>query len=173
MKQRSIVKLTYGLGLCVLLITATVQSAQLESATYLRAQHRTVLQQWLAQRSALRLATETDCANKEGLAATRQENGRNYQPYYAVGDFNGDGHEDFAVALISPAKRSNKFAIAIFNGPFNSGRASAAFFTQGVDLSSGGLVVLSGNRLVAGVFQTDDCVLLRPRGRTYAMKNCM
>lgn len=43
--------------------------------------------------------------NKEGLRATRQENGQNNQPYYEVGDFNRDGQEGFAVALINQGKR--------------------------------------------------------------------
>lgn len=149
-------------------------ASQLEPANSTRAQHREVLNQWLKTKPALRLATERDCANKEGLAATRQENGKNYQPYYAVGDFNRDGREDFAVALVNDAKRSRRFAVAIFNGPFTAGRASAPnFFTDGTDLSDGGLMWLSGNRLLAGVFQSDDCVRLLPRGRTYVMKSCL
>ena len=174
MNHRLFKEIVFGLCISFLVATATVQAAQLESASYLRAQHRAVLQQWLSSKPTLRLATEQDCVNKEGLTATRQENGQNYQPYYAVGDFNRDGQEDFAVVLINQGKRSRRFAIAIFNGPFNARRSSLPnFFTEGVDLSQGGLVVLSGNRLVAGVFQSDDCVMLRPSGRTYVMKNCL
>ncbi len=159
--------------LALFVVALTVQAAQMESAAYLRAPHRTVLQQWLTSQPTLRLATEKDCVNKEGLKATRQENGQDYQPYYVVGDFNRDGHEDFAVAAINPRKRSRKFTIAIFNGPFNTRRSSSPnFLSPGADLSDGGLVVLSGNRLVAGVFQTDNCVVLRPSGKTYVMKSC-
>ena len=158
----------------MLAITATMHAAQVASQPYLSAQHRAVVQQWLKTKPTLRLATEGDCVNTEGLVATRQENGRNYQPYYAVGDFNRDGREDFAVALINEGKRSRRFAIAIFNGPFKTGRPTAPnFFTEGADLSDGGLVVLSGHRLVAGAFQSDDCVVLRPRGKSYLMKNCL
>ena len=148
--------------------------AQVSSIGDLRAPHRTALEGWLKNRPMLRLATEKDCLNKDGLAASREEYGRDYQPYYAIADFNHDGQQDFAVALINQQKRSRRFVIAIFNGPFNQTRTSApAFFTEGIDLSDGGLVILSGNRLVAGVFQSDDCVLLRPRGRTYLMKSCL
>jgi len=175
MKYQPVVKIIPCLALCALALT--VQAAQLETASYLRAPHRTVLQQWLPGKTTLRLATEKDCVNKEGLTATRQENGQNYQPYYTVGDFNRDGQEDFAVALINQGKRSRRFAIAIFNGPFNRSNPRHAsvpvFFTEGIDLGDGGLVVLAGNRLVAGVFQTDNCVVLRPSGRRYVMKNCL
>ena len=148
--------------------------AQVSSIADLRAPHRTVLEGLLKNRPMLRLATDKDCLNKDGLAASREEYGREYQPYYAIADFNHDGQQDFAVALINQQKRSRRFAIAIFNGPFNQTRTSApAFFTEGIDLSDGGLVILSGNRLVAGVFQSDNCVVLRPRGRTYVTKSCL
>lgn len=161
-------------SLCVLCPLTINTHAQVDSVTYLRNQHRPVLAQWLRTKPTFRLATEKDCVNKEGLAATRQENGPNYQPYYAVGDFNRDGKEDFAVVLIEPGRQSRKFTIAVFNGPFTAGRnATPNFLTTGTDLSTGGLVLLTGNRLVAGVFQTDDCVVLQPRGKTYLMKSCL
>jgi hypothetical protein len=78
------------------------------------------------------------------------------------------------VALINEGRRSRRFGIAVFNGPFNASRTSAPnFFTEGTDLSDGGLVVLMANRLVAGVFQSDNCVRLIPLGKTYVMKNCL
>ena len=41
-----------------------------------------------------------------------------------------------------------------------------------MELRVGELVIQAEqNHLVAGVFQSDDCVLLRPRGRTYVTKN--
>lgn len=162
------------LTLGILLVTGKPPSAQIASAADLRAAHRATLESWLQSRPQLRLATEKDCRNLEGLAASRAEYGRDYQPYYAVGDFNRDGQQDFAVALINGQKRTRKFAIAIFNGPFNQRRPSLpAFFVEGIDLTEGGLVVLSGGRLVAGVFQSDNCVVLQPRRRTYVMKDCL
>lgn len=163
-----------SLVLGMLCVTGKPSSAQIASTADLRAPHRATVESWLQSKPRLRLAIEKDCLNIEGLAASRAEYGRDYQPYYAVGDFNRDGQQDFAVALINGQKRSRKFAIAIFNGPFNQRRPSLpAFFIEGSDLSEGGLFVLSGNRLVAGVFQSDDCVLLQPRRRTYVMKNCL
>ncbi len=47
--------------------------------------------------------------NESGLAAIRKEDNKNYQPYYAVGDFNGDGKQDFAVALVK--KRPSKWEV--------------------------------------------------------------
>lgn len=171
---RRINLVSYCLTVLIVGITAGAASGQIASTADLRPPHRTVLEHWLSSKPMLRLAIEKDCRNVEGLAASRVEYGQNYQPYYGAGDFNHDGQQDFAVALIKEQKRSRRFAIAIFNGPFSQkGTNSPAFFSEGMDLSDGGLVILPENRLVAGVFQSDDCVVLRPRGRTYVMKSCL
>lgn len=171
---RRIILISCCLAVAMLCATVKPTLAQIASTVGLREPHRATLESWLQSKPRLRLAIEKDCLNREGLAASRAEYGRDYQPYYAVGDFNRDGQQDFAIALINGQKRSRKFAIAIFNGPFNQRRPSLpAFFAEGMDLSEGGLVVLSGGRLVAGVFQSDNCVVLQPRRRTYVMKNCV
>lgn len=171
--QKILLAIMSAAALCAI-VTITPVRGQVDSATYVLASHRNLLSQWLKTRPGLRLATERDCANREGLSATRQENGASYQPYYAVGDFNRDGQPDFAVALISENRRSRRFAVAIFNGPFTASRSNTPnFLADGIDLSDGGLVWLSGNRLLAGVFQSDDCVRFIARGKTYLMKSCV
>lgn len=171
--MRKIILISFCLAMLMPAFIARATSPQIDSPD-LRAPHRTVLERWLKNKPMLRLATEKDCRNVDGLVASREEYGRDYQPYYATGDFNHDGQQDFAVALINGQKSSRRFVIAIFNGPFSQQRTSLpALFAEGIDLSDGGLVVQSGSRLVAGVFQSDDCVILRPRGRTYLMKTCL
>lgn len=171
---RKISLVLYCLTVLIVGVTVGAASSQISSTADLGPAHRATLERWLQGKPTLRLAIEKDCQNKEGLEASRQEYGRNYQPYYAVGDFNRDGQQDFAIALINNQNSSRRFAIAIFNGPFSQTRPSSpAFFAQKIELSEGGLVVRSGNRLVVGVFQSDDCVVLRPRGRTYVMKSCL
>lgn len=165
--------LSYCLTVLIVGITAGTASSQIASTADLGLLHRTAVERWLLNKPALRLATEKDCRNTEGLAASRVEYGQNYQPYYATGDFNHDGQPDFAVALVNKQKRSRKFGLAIFNGPFSQKTTSPAFFSEGMDLSDGGLVIQSGNKLLAGVFQSDDCVVLTPRGKSYLMKSCL
>ena len=148
--------------------------SQTDANASLSSEHRGVLNSWLQQKPNLRLAIESDCKNTAGLIATREEYGVAYQPYYAVGDFNRDRQQDFAVVLIDRNKRSRNYAIAIFNGPFKSQtKIVPAFFLPATDLSEGGLINRAGKPLIAGVFQSDDCVLLQPRGRTYVIKNCI
>ncbi len=159
--------------LCVLCaLPGAVKTQQKDTATaHLRPQHREVVEGWLARRPDLRLATVADCLNKDGLAATRQQFARDHHPYYAVGDFNRDRREDFAVALVNKRKRKNKFAVAIYNGHV-SRDSVPAFFEEDWDLSDGGLF---GGRdgVTAGPFESDNCVILRPRAKRYIVKNCL
>jgi hypothetical protein len=150
--------------------------SQRQTASHVRPQHKEVAEQWLtssARRANLRIASEKDCLNKSGLAATRKERGRNYHPYYAVGDFNRDGREDFAIAFVNDGRRQGKFSFAIFNGPF-SNSSVPAYIDENVDLSEMGFGYGGrGSDLLLGEFQSDYCVILKPRGKTYRGKPCL
>ena len=91
------------------------------------------VEQWLAQRSNLRLAVDGDCVCKSHLAAERAgSDSYRYHPYYHSSDFNGDKKEDFAIVLVNTQKRTAKFAIAVFNGPVRKD-SKPAFFREGFD----------------------------------------
>src|SRR4051812_46149015 len=103
---------------------------------YMNAQHRAVLQRWLKrernlrarrgeekerkekreeereeEKSArnLRVARDEDCGQcADDIARESKARGSDYHPYYAVGDFNGDGKQDFAVALIEMKEEGEK-----------------------------------------------------------------
>jgi len=146
------------------------------TASHVRPQHKEVAEQWLAssvRRAKLRIASEKDCLNKSGLAATRKDRGRNYHPYYAVGDFNRDGREDFAIAFVNDRRRQGKFSFAIFNGPF--GKSSVpAYIDENVDLSVMGFFYGGrGSDLLLGEFESDYCVIFKPLGRTYKGRPCL
>lgn len=115
-----------------------------------------------------------NCSNKEGLAITRKERGKDYHPYYAVGDFNHDRNEDFAVAFVNDRKRRNKFSMAIFNGPFTP-TSVPAYFVDNSDLSMVGFSWQQGeqNYLLQGEFQSDFCWIFKPRGKTYRLEDCL
>ena len=144
------------------------------SLSHIRLEHRAVLQGWLAHRPNLRVALERDCADRQGLAAMRRERGRKYHPYYAVGDFNDDGREDFAVTLINKSKPSQAF-IVVFNDPADRNR-SPALISDDFAVSNGGLWVGSadrGQRLIAGPFESDACLVLQPTSKGYRWKGCL
>ena len=87
------------------------------------------------------------------------------------GDFNRDKRQDFAVALIDKRKKKDKFAVAIFNGSVGK-ISSPAFFEEGWDLSDGGLSGC-GVGVIVGPFESDNCVILSPRGKKYVIKDCI
>jgi hypothetical protein len=142
----------------------------------LRPEHKAIVESWLKLRPDLRLATDADNTNKEGLASTRNGRGHNYNPYYVVGDFNGDKQEDFAVALVKKKKSQWPFVFAIFNGP--AARAIKPTFSVDADLTDGGIFYNpenppSGFRLAFGTFQTDNCVIVNPRRQSYVTRSCL
>lgn len=162
--------------LCYVLCLPLRVSGQREAASTLRPEHKTIVENWLKLRTDLRLATEADNTNKEGLAATRRDRGRNYQPYYVVGDFNGDRKEDFVVALVTRKKSQWPFVVAIFNS--SSAKATKPTFTIDADLSDGGIFFNPQNpprefRLAFGTFQSDNCVIVSPRRQSYVTRPCL
>lgn len=160
---------------CVLCNSLRV-AGQHAPGTFLRTEHRAIVEQWLKLRADLRLATDTDNLNNEGLAATRRDRGRNYQPYYVVGDFNGDRKEDFAIALVKRKKSRWPFVFAIFNGPV--ARATRPTFSVDADLHDGGIFYNPQNpprefRLAFGTFESDNCVIVLPRRQSYVTRPCL
>jgi hypothetical protein len=62
------------------------------------------------------------------LLQLRKQQG-DFQPYYAVGDINGDEQEDFAVAVLDESKTNadKQIAVVIFHGPFLPDKPNSAF----------------------------------------------
>jgi hypothetical protein len=167
---------SYIITLLMCAFSSNINAQQLNGTSQLSRQQRETLQNWLTRNPVFRIATEEDCLNKQGLAGTREEFGSGYQPYYAAGDFNHDGDDDFAVVLVDKRKKKDRYAVLIFNGTPNGDYGSTqAYFEGGYDLSEGGLFYFGygrGDRLAAGVFMSDTCIGLRARGKGYVMSAC-
>jgi hypothetical protein len=141
--------------------------------------HQRVLSAWLASHPNYRLAKDGDCDCKEQIDQMRAgwpDSGwkpvPNYHPYQVVGDFNGDGVLDFAVVLIETNRIDDqRWALAVFNGPFEGGASSPAFFEKGLKLKYEGVFFGPPRplpyRLVVGPFESDAGGLLVPDGRGY------
>jgi len=156
---------------CVLCVS-NLYAAQAGFASHLRPPHRAILQKWLAGKGDLRLATPEDGKVEEVLIRIRRERGRNYHPYYAVGDFNRDGKQDFAVVLVNRRKTAGNFAVAVFNGNFSKSKSIVpAYFNEGFE--TGDMLFKSGNRLLIGPYESDNCLILQPRGRGYVARDCL
>jgi hypothetical protein len=138
---------------------------------------RKVVTNWLEQHHEYRLATDEDCDCAEDIKNMRTGYSGNskpvpdYHPYSVVGDFNGDGVEDFAVAVIDDAKKEKNFDLLVFNGPFKQDTILPAFTASGLDLQSVGLFYGPPRpkpyRLLVGRFETDSGSLIVPHGRGY------
>jgi hypothetical protein len=153
---------------------------RIDLPSFIRPQHRAILQEWLSNKSGWRPATIDDAlagetkVGREFLMGEIQSNGGNYQPYYAVADFNRDGNEDFAIIVINKSRGNTKLAVAIFNGPFGGNQnATPAFYSEKV--SGGDWLFWAtgdrfGNRLLVGPPSSDASYAIRPRGRTYVVQ---
>ena len=167
--------------LFVMTVGVSAQKAEAQKSempVYVSKAHRAVLQEWLARNPQMRVATDKDCGQcLVEIEAQSKANGAVYHPYYAVGDFNGDGKEDFAVALIEskPVKKRlyEKFAVAVFNGPFKGSarKHTPAFLRGDLNLRDGGIffgpTTPQPKKLFIGLFGSDAGLTLVPEGKSY------
>ena len=139
-------------------------------------QHQEVLSRWLKTKPQFRLANELQDADKEGVAFYRQDWGKGFNPYYAVGDFNRDRRKDFAVLVVDSRKSAEEgFAIAIFNAPFNK-KSRPNYFESGYEGVSRCFIAydqMVRGRLFLGIYEADSiCVTFYPKGQRYVYKDC-
>ena len=88
---------------------------------FIRASQVETIRAWLDAHSQYRLAVDDDCRCAEDIEDLRQGDGGawkpqpDYHPYYATGDFDGDGFDDAAI-VVSPRGGGNKVSVVIFFG---------------------------------------------------------
>jgi hypothetical protein len=143
---------------------------------HLKPEHRAVLKAWLKDKPYLRPAIEeADSVYKDNRAAIPESIGKKVNQYYSVGDFNGDGKEDFAVLLADRRYADDGFALAVFNGKFSRGRVPA-YYEEKFDYISNSYLVFDGvvkRRLFLGVFEGDwHCMTLIPSRKGYRYQDC-
>lgn len=141
--------------------------------------HQQITQSWLVEHPGSRIATEVDCGDcAEQINAIRKGMGGawkpapGYQPYYLVGDLNGDRHKDFAIVVVTPGKSAKRFILLVFNGPFEPTKPhKPAFVSEPMDLAGQGLFFGPPRpkpyRLLVGGFESEGRLLL-PKGKGYA-----
>jgi hypothetical protein len=121
------------LGLCALFLCClTARAAQADVPSFINPVHRRAVSSFLKTKPHLRVATFADVDEQgknvlNGVSGGEYGEGQNKSPFYAVGDFNRDGREDFAIAFVN-TRSPKEFPVAIFNGPFRGRRAVAPVF---------------------------------------------
>jgi len=140
--------------------------------------HQNAVGVWLNTNPGFRIALESDCRTcEEDIQMIRRGMGGawkpvpDYTPYYAVGDFNSDGENDFAIVVIKTKPKGQSFKILVFNGPFpDSSNSKPAFVSEFMDLSREGLFFGPPRpkpyRLLVGAFESEG-ILLVPKGQGY------
>jgi hypothetical protein len=144
----------------------------------LSAAQQKILDAWLATQPDYRQATDADCACDIDIRQMRDGYGNpkyalpDYHPFVATGDFNDDGIEDFAVALIPKTNGAAEFTLAIFNGPATG---APAFTKSGFDLARDRLFYFGAARakpyrLAVAPFNSDFGDTLVPFRGTYRIR---
>jgi hypothetical protein len=114
------------------------------------------------------VATYADVEDKERIDSLNDGFGEAKSPYYAVGDFNGDGRDDFAIAFVNMRQPKN-FAVAVFNGPFGRGRTvRPAYYDEKRFGTDDFLLTYGGGRpatLQVSIPGGDLTPMLKPRRR--------
>jgi len=131
---------------------------------------------WLVRNPDFRIATEKDCDCDDDIRFTREKGPfgsplPTYEPYLSVGDFNGDGKQDFGIIVVD-LHNPDKGMLLIFNGPFGKGSKLPAFTTTVGTLKRIALFQsYKIGRLLIGPFESEGCVY-EPEGETYR-EDCM
>ncbi|MGH6871882.1 MAG: hypothetical protein ACREHE_10275 [Rhizomicrobium sp.] len=131
---------------------------------------KAALAAFLEARPELRVPDESECGCAQDLDDMRRHGSGgwpqpDYQPYLAVGDFNGDGEKDFAVVVVDA---SGGARVAIFNGPFPrySPATPAGLFRFEFRKFTALFIEKDNGRLLLGQFGTEGCVYV-PAGPAY------
>lgn len=104
-----------------------------------------LIDEWISSHPGLRRPTpgdlESDMDSFNRDVERRRELGYNEDPFFAVGDFNGDGHMDVVATYMDEKNRYNNFngadqarisGVVIINGPLATGMSKRAFNKGGI-----------------------------------------
>lgn len=97
-----------------------------EVPEYVVRQHRAALTAYLIKHPHFYIAPDSLCDCDEQLQQFRKQEPE-FRPYYAVGDINDDGIQDFAVGLLDArtAKEVHQtLTVVVFQGPFRPSKLS-------------------------------------------------
>lgn len=148
---------------------------KVEDFAHLKPAHAAVLKRWLCyQETNMRPLLEEETSRSSQNYLRRDYPDKN--PFYAVGDFNNNGKEDFAVLLslyvpkISSDTKRKVNALAVFDTTTaNDAQPKAAYLSGEIDSLIIIAVAEKGSLAVAS-YPSDDGFLLVPQGNTYMPK---
>lgn len=142
--------------------------------------HAAALERYLSENKALTFRQEHNLSD-EYLKYVHESFGKRFKPSYAVGDFNRDKMQDFAVLLYREGKSEPSGAsgennehtpdyplrLVVFNGTKQGFRVAYTTDLMGPHAA----FIRFDKQLYYGIFETDsDTFILMPAGRGYIME---
>lgn len=127
---------------------------------YISGAPRNVLAAWLEKHPDFRLLTDDDCACDDDLADIRAKN-RDYHPYFAVGDFDGNTMKDFAVVVA--ARSTGTRHVQIFSATRQGGLSYLSPKVGNGSMLFFGVPRPRPYRLVVGAYESEGAIFV-PRG---------
>jgi hypothetical protein len=112
------------LVLILLLCFLSNSALAVDLPDFILTRHKSLLIQYLEKHPHFRVGSDTLCDCDNDLLWFRKLE-PDFHPYYAVGDINDDGIEDFAVGLIdsrSDQDKQKSLNVVIFHGPFSKNK---------------------------------------------------
>lgn len=147
-----------GLAIFGVLVFSWPYSCLANSFGYMGPQQAKVLQKWLEMNKEYRMATLEDCNCIDDVKLMRLGDGEvrkpqpAYQPHYALGDFNGDGIQDFAV-IVRPITSEKGALVLVFLGKRKADYAVPIRYPiPDPSIENYGLFVDRSNKERAGLF---------------------
>jgi hypothetical protein len=118
---------SYSASIVLLLFSFCVSAQELPK--YIKPQHQETMRAYFAKHRYYRIAPKSLCNCEEDLSWYLEKH-PDFHPYYAIGDTNDDGVEDFALGLLDSRNVSDvdsKLTVVVFHGPFHKQKANDGF----------------------------------------------
>jgi hypothetical protein len=154
-----------------------------QSVADLKPAHAATLKRFLAENKEYRFLS-SKVITAEYLKFIGESMGKNFEPFYRAGDFNGDRIVDFAIILSRKGERKESgatseehkydypLAVVIFNGSKNGAFTKA--YAEHLEAPLVCFLDVDGGRrkrLYFGVFETDSHILIfTPVGKGYRVE---
>jgi hypothetical protein len=150
--------------------------------TYIQESQVNTLRAWLSANDQYRLAIDSDCECSDDIDELRRGDGAawspqpNFHPYYAKGDFDGDGFEDVAVVAVPRIQEGIVRVVIFFGSKAGISQEAQTIAERGSSVANRGLFIArssQGNQhrhavLLFGAFgsEADPVPVKHPRSTT-------
>jgi hypothetical protein len=137
---------------------------------------KSAVETWLAGNKGYRIAVLGDCQCESDMPFIRRTYSNDH-PYFVEGDFNGDGHLDFAIVVIDtkaptggPPPRYFNSVILVFEGPLTKS-TKAAFVSHkvGTPLGAQLFYTAADEKIIVGKWESSATPLVR-KASGYSLK---